>query len=260
MKLHKILYLSVLAAAMTACTDVAEDDRYIDTGEFHPARAVLLEDFTGQNCVNCPDAHEVIEQLEEQYNKDGEVWLIPVSIHAGGFAIAEKFGGLGTETGQEYNNSYGINSWPVGVIDCNSGILNYDQWAGVARTDMMKPAKMSLDITAEKYADAKSALVTVTVNPEITVKADLMVWVLESGIVARQKRDNEVIQDYVHNNVFRAAVNGTWGEKVDFVAGNEVEFAFEVEFAESWNPDNLAIVAFVKSDKGVEVVNRAPVE
>lgn len=260
MKFHNLLILPLLAAAMTACSDVAEDDRYIDTGEFIPARAVLIEDFTGQNCVNCPDAHEAIEQLEEQYNKDGEVYIIPVSIHAGAFAIPEYRGGLGTDEGGEYNTHYGINKWPAGVIDGNSGILTYDQWAGVCRADMSMPATMNIDIIAEKAEDGKSANITVSVNPEITAKGDLMVWVVENGIVAKQKHGNEELEDYVHNNVFRTAVNGTWGETVEFVAGDVMEFGYNLTFKDNWNPDNLAIVAFVGANGSVAGVNRAPVK
>ena len=256
MKPLKFIYIAALAASFTACSDVSEDDRYIDTGVFTPARAVLIEDFTGQRCVNCPDAHEIIEKLQEQYGD----YVIPVSIHAGGFAISAERGGLGTATGEEYNNHWGINSWPAGIVDRNSGITTYDQWAAIARTDMSKPATMALDIVASLTDDNKKADITATVNPEVTAKASLQVWVLESGIVARQNKGEETIREYVHNNVFRAAVNGTWGQEISYVAEETDERTFTLDIDENWNAENLDIVAFVYDNSGVIVVNRAHIE
>lgn len=256
MKLNRLFYIPVLAVAMTACSDVSEDDRYIDTGVFTPARAVLIEDFTGQNCVNCPAAHEIIEKLQEQYGD----YIIPVSIHAGGFGISVDRGGLATTVGNEYNDHWGINSWPAGIVDRNSGITTYDQWAAIARTDMSRPATMELSIEASLNAGSESADVTVTVNPEVTAKATLQVWVIENGIVARQRSGNETIRDYVHNNVFRAPVNGTWGQEISYTATETDERTFTVDLESGWDPANLDIVAFVYDNSGVIVVNRAHIE
>ena len=53
---------------MAACSHIAEDEQLIEvavddmpTNEI--MRNVLLEDFTGQRCVNCPKAAEIIHQL-----------------------------------------------------------------------------------------------------------------------------------------------------------------------------------------------------
>ena len=79
----------------------------------------------------------------------------------------------------------------------------------------------------------------------MTAKASLQVWVLESGIVARQNKGEETIREYVHNNVFRAAVNGTWGQEISYVAEETDERTFTLDIDENWNAENLDIVAFV---------------
>ena len=76
--------VAMTAVTFTACDEVGENDRYILGEAIKVERGVLLEDFTGQNCINCPEAHKVIEQLEEQYGEDK---FIAVSIHCGGFGI-----------------------------------------------------------------------------------------------------------------------------------------------------------------------------
>ena len=56
--------VAVAAAALTSCDNVAEDDRSSNFLPIEADRAVLIEDFTGQNCLNCPVAHEKIEEME----------------------------------------------------------------------------------------------------------------------------------------------------------------------------------------------------
>ena len=55
--------LPLLASlALSACDYIAEDERLIEVEAAQAKRVVLLEDFTGQLCVNCPLGTEVIEQ------------------------------------------------------------------------------------------------------------------------------------------------------------------------------------------------------
>ena len=63
-----------------ACDDVAEDDRFIYVEPAEVAKRVLLEDFTGQRCINCPEASELIERLQEEYGADN---VIAVGIYGG---------------------------------------------------------------------------------------------------------------------------------------------------------------------------------
>ena len=50
-------------------------------------KKILLEDYTGHKCGNCPRAAEKAEELKEIYGDQ----LIPIAIHAGFFA--SDFGG-----------------------------------------------------------------------------------------------------------------------------------------------------------------------
>ena len=62
-------YLAILLTAvfMTACSNIDEDERLIYVKPAAVERSVLLEDFTGQRCVNCPLAADEIAKLHEQY-------------------------------------------------------------------------------------------------------------------------------------------------------------------------------------------------
>ena len=101
----KNLFLGVATAAMAmaaaSCSNIDEGDRLIYVKPAEVGRAILIEDFTGQKCINCPTGTEIINSIVETY---GEENVIAVGIHSGplGFAGNSKTVGLMTDTGNEY--------------------------------------------------------------------------------------------------------------------------------------------------------------
>ena len=78
MKLYKFLLSAlVVTSAFTSCDEIDENERYIELPAAEVQRKVLLEDYTGQMCTNCPDAHRLIASMQTQY--PGQV--IAVAIH-----------------------------------------------------------------------------------------------------------------------------------------------------------------------------------
>ena len=62
-----------LTGVLVACDNIPEDERLVYVKPAPVARTVLIEDFTGQRCVNCPNATEAIEALIEQYGDTGVI-------------------------------------------------------------------------------------------------------------------------------------------------------------------------------------------
>lgn len=260
-----ILLLTILPflSFFTACDNVDEKDRYIEVEDRPLSRKVLLEEFTGQNCVNCPEAHAVIEKLEQQFGEE----LIVVSIHAGSFGISEKNAGLMQEEGNTYAAKFNVDSYPSGVVDEKGGATKYQDWSANIRKDGYYPATMELDLKASLSSDGKKIDITTNLTSDNNVKGNLQLWVVENGIVGYQRDGNDRRYDYVHNNVFRGCVNGLWGEEFEITNSESQNFFNTVEVQadqkyeiNNWNVDNLYIVGFVYNDSGVLVVNRAKVD
>lgn len=261
----KHTFLSALAAAAAifaaGCSDISENDRYILTEGIEPQRAVLIEDFTGQNCLNCPNAHETIEKLAEQY---GDA-VIPVSIHAGAlaYAVDDFFNTViyGTclkqPEGDTYNDEWGIVAWPQGVINRTGGARNHDDWAGAVRTEMTKAAPVDITVSASCPAGASDVAISVSLAPLENIDGKLQLWILEDGITAVQRMpDGKNNTEYVHNHVYRASVNGVGGERIVLAEGIHTDLDYSIELRdnqyESWVPENLSVVAFVyTADDGV---------
>lgn len=267
--------LLIGAVAFTACDDVAEGDRYILADSVVAERAVLLEDFTGQGCLNCPEAHEVIEQLEEQYGSDK---VIAVSIHSGTFGKPVQFTnfaagsvGLMTAEGQAIMQSYGIQSFPMGVIDMGTP-MTHDLWPTAVRNALKVPTDVSIELATNYVADERDGeddgyYGTIEAKARImsgsTRNVDVQFWIVENGIVAEQKNGSVTIPDYIHNNVFRAQIfDGLRGQSQSLTAGFEsiVEGSIMTRWTntEHWELENLSVVAFVSDKSGVLQVTKVP--
>ena len=108
---------------MSACSRVAEGDRLIYVPPASAERNVLIEDFTGQRCVNCPAATKKIEELHSQYGDR----IIPVAIHSGPFAhrstMSSPLLSLGTATGDGFYRNRGGEAQPGVAVDRHGGVI-----------------------------------------------------------------------------------------------------------------------------------------
>ena len=259
----KNLFLGVATAAMAmaaaSCSNIDEGDRLIYVKPAEVGRAILIEDFTGQRCINCPTGTEIINGIVDTYGEDN---VIAVGIHSGplGFAGNSKTVGLMTDTGNEYYTRWDKENkmgqpWVI-FNRKTSPDSHYNNWAAMVGTIISEKANLSVKI-ANAY-DAATRTLTTTVEADGvngTVNGKLQVWIVEDGVKALQMMpDGKSNKEYIHNHVFRAAVNGTWGEDVTVKEGETTTKQYQYVLPEAWNADNIAVVAFVYNDGGVENV------
>lgn len=262
MKLKNI-FLGVATAAMAmaaaSCSNIDEGDRLIYVKPAEVGRAVLIEDLTGQRCINCPTGTDIINGIIQTYGEDN---VIAVGIHSGplGFTGNSKRVGLMTDTGDEYYTYWanGTNlGQPSAIFNRKKGPSdNLNNWAAEVGLIISEKANLSIDIT--NAYDAKKRELTTKVGAfgvNGTVNGKLQVWIVEDGIKAMQMMpDGSANQEYIHNHVFRAAVNGTWGEEVTVKEGETTSKDYSYVLPETWNAENISVVAFVYNKSGVENV------
>lgn len=252
---------ATMAMAAASCSNIDEGDRLIYVKPAEVGRAVLIEDLTGQRCINCPTGTDIITGIIKTYGEDN---VIAVGIHCGplGFAGNSKRVGLKTDTGDEYYTHWanGTNlGQPSAIFNRKKGkgpIDNLNNWAAEVGLIISEKANLSVNI-ANAY-DAKTRKLTTKVGAFVvngTVSGKLQVWIVEDGIKAMQLMpDGSANQEYIHNHVFRAAVNGTWGEDITVKKGETTSNDYSYVLPETWNADNISVVAFVYNGNGVENV------
>ena len=256
---YNFLLSALCGLAFTACSNIDDDERLIYVEPVTEMRNVLIEDFTGQKCPNCPNATDKIASLHEEYGDK----VIAVAIHSGplGFAGNANNVGLKTELGDVYYNAWVIDFQPRGVIDRNGAALDFNFWQEKVRTEIQRSTPLTLNLSATLAADANSVDISLEAYATETVNGKVQLWILEDSIVAMQTMpDGKVNREYVHNHVLRSAPNGDWGEDVSIVPGDLRTITCNAPIAENWNKNQLSVVAFVYNEGGVVQVVKTHVD
>ncbi|MBR1593875.1 MAG: Omp28 family outer membrane lipoprotein [Alloprevotella sp.] len=252
--MKKIFLFCVALCTLAACDEIKEDERFSDEPvTFTPLKNVLIEDFTGQNCLNCPNAAGATHALQKLY---GEEHVIAVAIHGGDMKMplpATNPLQLATEQGDEYNTHWNIASWPAGMVD-RTGVREYTTWSAeaVKRMQLTSPVEMEASLFADNAAEIKADSVTlqVTVTAEDAAEGKIQVWLVEDDITAMQRMpDGSLNANYVHQHVFRTSVNNPYGDDFSIAKGENQTLKFGCVLSPTWKRENMGIVAFIFNDK-----------
>lgn len=257
-----IITAASLVCALPACNVIDEGDRYIEestpeTPAVHTQR-VLIEEFTGRKCPNCPNGAQTIAEIQEYYK--GRV--IAIAIHAGMYAMpignAFRDMDLRTEAGNEYNDFFAPQGYPAAMINRSTydGVIAStirDKWMTSVIAELA--VEPTLELTPTCSYDASTRTVSITTEVEalksMPNNLNLQVQLTESGIVAAQISNDEIIYDYTHNHVLRTAVNGTWGESLAAMpAGEKKTYSHSLVLPQEWKAENCHIVVFAYETSG----------
>jgi hypothetical protein len=189
-------------------------------------KKVLLEDYTGQRCPNCPRAASTIENvLLPQYSNT----LIVISVHQGDLAtpIASYPNDFRTAAGDVWGSSAGFgkfSTWPIGLINRKnyggSGLVLQDtKWTSVVPLALADPLILKLDVRTE-YDTTVRALNTYVKGTYLQAYSNpvkIIVVYLQDGIIGKQDNNGVEVDDYEFHDMLRGDISGTWG--VDFKIG-----------------------------------------
>lgn len=221
---------------------------------------VLLEDFTGHYCGNCPEGTKVVRQLETAYGER----LIVIAVHAGNLALPNPpdfpmdFRSTeGTDIDRTFKVS--LNGIPKGFINrFNNGLgllLEKGEWPTVVASELTKKPIVDLKInrTYDSLTRAVVLDVVVTYIEAGSVDYNLVALLTESNIISDQldyKSTPQHIEDYEFDHVLRASFNGTWGEPISDTAvpaGTKItkRISYILPSEKSWVPSNCDVVVYV---------------
>ena len=219
-------------------------------------RKIVLEEFTGHRCSQCPTGAAEIANLVSTYGSQ----LIPVSMHAGWFAQPWAPGSGQYETDFRTNigetfNGFGLYaplSYPAGMvsrIEDNGSITNgQNDWDNIIQTIVNDVPKVSIKIT-NLYNDSARVIKEIVETEWLSTEPNsykLQVYLLEDHITDWQLSGVNDIATYDHRHVIRKALNSDFGTVIPSSSiGNTdlQEFTFEIPI--EWNVDECIIVALV---------------
>lgn len=250
-----ILTMAILAISLAACDPVDEDSRFVESGDVNPERKVLVEEFTGQFCRNCPLGHDALNNIKTMYGENAVI----VSIHAGDQAFDDPDMGLKTPDGDSYAGQYGIQEYPSAVVNHNSGAMSdRSQWQGAVYKAACQSSTADIALSAH-VQDGNIVIESTLTSTTGSRNVSYQLWVTENNISTLQQDGDEYVIDYVHNHVYRASVNGIGGESTVITeSANTLTHAIALDA--KWNPSELNIVAFIYDKKGVLQAEETKVE
>jgi len=278
-------YLAILSSILIITSCDVEDGPFITDYDSYvnPEKKVLIEDFTGHLCPNCPDAARELDAIHDIYGDQ----IIGMAIHVSkSFARpypasqAPSFQyDFRTNWGDELDSYYGISAMglPRGMVNRigfpDNHKLGKDEWASTVALELKKEINFKIYISS----DDNSISITSEVQNNISSEYNLVVCLTESNIINWQKDGQDNIEDYQHNHVLRTVLmDEELSNSSNYVAGQQIETLINYDLAAleqynidystnntaelgngnagDWNASNMSIIAYIYNTTTKEIV------
>lgn len=240
-------------------------------------RKILLEDYTGHTCPNCPAAAVVAKQLKDDYGDR----LIVMGVHVGFFAepcpphplpqgapAGSYANDFRTTEGESYNTTFGNDGegLPNGMVNRKefggTKVLDKTAWNSAIAAIINTPADVNIKIT--------NTYDTITRNLNCSVQSTfvnglsgnykLVVLITQDSIIDWQLDGSNNVQNYVHRHVLRGAINSVWGDVLvngNVVAGATSTKSYPYTINAGWDVAQCEVVAFIYNESTNEILQAA---
>lgn len=261
----KILYFAALAAfsmSLASCDDISEDNRVIPMERPEVKRTVLVQEFTGMRCTNCPDGARQVEAIHDLYS------IVSVNMHPSGSPFTRPIDGLDlrSEEATAMYQYWQPTGFPAAVINGTTPNTTISDWMNAVKTfsGISSPVSLEIDATYDETTSNLTARYEISFNEIYAKPCSVMLWITENGIVGPQEIVGSKLTDYVHNHVLRASMNGVWGDEIgsSFIYDDIVIGTAEYTMPSAWVAKNCEVVAIVfRTDtKEVEQVTKVSLD
>lgn len=213
---------------------------------------VLVEDYTGTWCVNCPRVSYAIEQAKMQSDK-----VVSVGIH---YFDEMEMDGVNVLT-----DEFGIVNYPTGRINRINDWDNPDNNIEAVTDLTGYGASLGLSIDSSIQTTSVNATMEVGFEEDITTPLKIVVYLTENGLIYDQSNSTDYyngenpIIDFEHNDVLRAIYTHHLGDVIpagETTADNVYTVSFQETIPPSVaNNNELHLVAFITNANTNEVLN-----
>jgi len=267
--MKKITLLAIVFTALFyGCVEVVPE---ISSEFTYTGRKVLIEEFTGVQCVNCPEGSAKIEDLVALHGN----FLIPISIHAGDFSdpYNESLYDFNTPEGEILERAYlgPVLGFPSATVNRrvfdgeNERPIVLRKWAGYIAQELLEEPKLDITIDNDYETISRELTVDITLNFSETVTEGLgiSIMILEDDIIDYQLTPDGKQSDYAHKHVLRTMLTDYQGDVISpnqTVSGQKPEFTYTFTVPTEWNAENCSVVAFVNQNGADLDVLQADIE
>ena len=261
-KLFPIFATATLILFAMGCDKIDINNTHKPVAPTSGGKTVLIKDFTGVRCVNCPAAADYVHELQHLLGEDR---IFVLSVHAGFLATpVGQFTDFRTEEGTLWYNNHDSN--PLFAVDyvalTDGNTLNVEQIDTPVSIALDEPQLFDIVIN-NNYDEATRHL---TVQNTFTPAGDgegkyyATVCLVEDSIVGWQTVPGGVDKEYVFRNVFRGTLNGADGELVSdgtFFFGDSFTTTNSIEIDSTYNADQCYILTYLYNYADGKIVQTA---
>jgi len=267
-EIHNLTVVTLVQDATTK--EVLKTDKIKIGGiAFEKTPKVIIDDFTGHRCGNCPKAHRELASILATYGEK----VIPIAIHN-----SDHF----TDTNEEYptdftcsaanalGSFFNVSSKPKGMVNRKgpdgNKLKNYSEWNAMLTSALTKTPSVGIALESKLDGNLLSVDAYVKAFEQQDTSLYLQVYLIESHIIADQEDYDESpshIEDYEHNHVLRASMNGDMGEILQkgVITKNKIlTRQYQYTLKSEWEKENMAIVAFVYNGKTFEILQATEIK
>jgi hypothetical protein len=248
----ELVSVSKLSILLIAClfyscesNDIATNSVYIQ----QPVnRKVLVEFFTNAGCVPCVDVHHFLDGVASQSGVTiNDSSVIIASFH---WRFPDPHDSLYIQNSQQNNARaayYGIGFTPNTFLDGSyMGQYSASQYSAQLNTEMNTTKYLNIGVTNVFDSTSDSGTVTVnilTLAAPPTANNFIYVLITESNI-------NYTLTNGITNfdDVVRKMVNGTSGEQISLVQGQNVTYSAGYRINSRWNASECKLIVFIQDD------------
>ncbi|HOG66494.1 MAG: Omp28-related outer membrane protein [Bacteroidales bacterium] len=281
-----LFFILITFILWTACEKIDQPLKIVDQKDFpvNPddtlyfvdsiivdLKQVLLEDFTGQRCVNCPKASKLLHEISDFYYPR----LVSYTVHAGIFAEPVPGTVFGTDLrcplSEKLYFDFGIFATPMGQIDrvLFNGLRQIftTNWQSVVDQQMQIPNVVNLKLKNTYYPKHNSVIVDVEADfiSDLEGQYNLVVYIVEDGIVTAHLNNDptigpDTLYNFIHHNVLRGPINSAYGDPINssgnITAGLKFAKQYTFPINPNWVAENCNIIAYIgKKDPVLNLVD-----
>lgn len=263
-KLYAFNYKLVFALENATTHEILQASKLTIGLNFSKKQNILIEDFTGHQCGNCPLAHEELTNLISVHGSQ----IKGMAIHYAYFASLDVPNGyvndftteVGTAIGDEFVGQFA--PLPLGLVNrMGEGDKSSEPsaWDAIISQIINNNPKVGIALNVELENQTINADVFVKAFQQIDTLLKVQAFITESHIISQQLMyhpETHVITDYEHNHVLRASMNGNWGEdltSVPFSQNQVINHTLSIDVDSEWNTDNLSVIVIVYNNVTKEI-------
>jgi len=251
--MNKISIITIVAALLMGLASCDKIDINNTHKPIEPSignKTVLIKDFTGARCVNCPAAADYVHELQHSLGEDR---IFVLSVHAG--FLAQPMGSFPdflTEEGTAWYNNHDSN--PLFSVDypalTEGHTLTVEQVDTPVADALAEPQLFDVYIenTYDETTRRLSVETTFFSEGDGSGKLYATVCLVEDSIVSWQTVPGGVDKEYVFRNVFRGTLNGADGESVtngSFFFGDYFTSTCNMVLDSTYNADQCYIMTYI---------------